>query len=203
MREAFDREVLEAGAMEAAPALLGAILLRVSPDDRVVRAGIVVETEAYTEDDPASHCFRGETRRNGAMFGRAGLAYIHINYGIHRCLNVVTGPEGHGQGVLLRALWPIAGIEAMRQTRTWPEPKPVKGLTDGPGKLTQALAFGMELDRTDLLDPASPLRLLKGHRAPLEDIQVTPRIGIKKAAEWPRRFLVTPAAYPRIAQVDF
>ena len=156
-------------AAELAPLLLGATL--------TVRgcAGRIVETEAYAPDDPASHSFAGPTARNAAMFGPPGHAYVYRIYGLHWCLNVVGLP---GHAVLIRALEPIAGIEAMQARRG-----PDKPLCKGPGMLAQALgitgaddgrAFGAADFRLDL-DP--PARFRTGTR-----------IGITRAADWPMRF---------------
>ncbi len=137
--------------------------------------GIVIETEAYGRDDPASHSFRGLTRRNASMFGPAGHAYIYRSYGIHLCLNVVARP---GEAVLIRALTPQTGLDLMRTRRGSPL------LCSGPGRLTQALGIcpeddGVPFDRSDFsiaLPSAMP------------ELLVGPRIGISKAQDLPWRF---------------
>lgn len=146
-------------------------------------AGRIVETEAYTgPDDPACHAAArvGRTRRNDPLFGPPGIAYVHLNYGIHWCLNAVTGEEGHPAGVLIRALEPVEGEPVMRERRGREE------LTNGPGRLTQALAIGPELQRHPL--DRSPLFVAVGPPVPEERVGVGPRIGITRAAERPLRF---------------
>jgi DNA-3-methyladenine glycosylase len=158
-----------------ARALIGATLLV----DGV--GGRIVETEAYDRADPASHSFSGPTPRNQAMFGPPGRAYVYRSYGIHWCLNFVCREEGHGAGVLIRALEPGAGIAIMQARRGLED---LRLLCSGPGKLGQALAIthdlnGCRLDRT-------PFKVL----APDHEVQVVsgPRIGISKAMDLPWRF---------------
>lgn len=161
--------------------LLGKLLV-VDRDGWVV-SGRIVETEAYTSDDPASHSFRGPTPRNRVMFGPAGHLYVYLSYGIHRCANVVTGVEGDGQAVLLRAVDPVEGIELMRKRRGR-EP-----LADGPGKLCHA--FGIDLgDNGAELHGSAGIRIVDdGTPVPTEPL-AGPRIGITRAVDRPWRFRI-------------
>lgn len=146
--------------------------------------GRIVEVEAYRENDPASHTFRGRTARNAVMFGPPGHLYVYFTYGMHHCSNVVTGPEGLGAAVLLRAVEPVAGIELMR-TRRGGRPQ----LADGPAKLCQAFAIGLEHNGVDVcLGPAVGL-FDDGTPPPLVPL-VGPRVGISKAVDLPWRWRV-------------
>lgn len=168
-------------AEEVARELLGCLLVSECQGGRA--AGRIVETEAYTgPDDPACHAAAsiGRTERNDPLYGPPGIAYIHLNYGVHWCLNAVTGEEGHPAGVLIRALEPTAGEELMRRRRGRHE------LTSGPGRLTQALAIGPELQRHPLQRP--PLWIQRGPPVPEEALVVTTRVGISKGVGRPLRF---------------
>jgi len=170
-----------ASALELAPALLGCLV--VHQDAEGPRIGRIVETEAYLPDDPASHSFKGLTPRCRTMFGRAGLAYVYRIYGIHHCLNVVTGPEGQGEAVLIRALEPVAGLDRMQAARG-----AARDLTNGPGRLCQALGIDREFDGEDLLS-SDRLFIMKAD-APPERIVARPRIGISQAVDLPWRFIL-------------
>ena len=162
-------------APDVARALIGALLLV----DGV--GGRIVETEAYDRDDPASHTFAGPTRRNASMFGPPGRTYIYRSYGIHWCLNLVCRKEGHGAGVLIRALEPLAGLDIMRARRQLDDPRL---LCSGPGRLCQALEVGIVLNGMRL--DAAPFQLIA--RAQPVHIVAGPRIGISKARDVPWRF---------------
>jgi DNA-3-methyladenine glycosylase len=158
-----------------AQALIGAVLLV----DGV--GGRIVETEAYDREDPASHSHSGPTPRNAVMFGPPGRAYVYRSYGIHWCLNFVCREEGHGAGVLIRAIEPLQGIATMCERRGLQD---VRLLCSGPGRLGQALAIvhaynGDRLDRKPFEVLAAPDR---------SEVVVGPRIGITKAADVPWRF---------------
>lgn len=159
---------------EVAEALVGARLLV----DGI--GGVIVETEAYHHDDPASHSFSGPTARNAAMFGPVGRAYVYRSYGIHWCLNIVCG-EDPGSAVLIRALQPTVGLEVMRARRGAVGDRL---LCSGPGRLCQALAVTREHDGLAMDRP--PFELSPRTQAP--EIVIGPRIGITKGAETPWRF---------------
>ena len=134
-------------ATDVAPALLGHVLVRALPDGTRAAARIV-EVEAYGPDDPASHAFRGMTPRNAAMFGPPGHLYVYFTYGMHFCMNVVTGRAGEGTAVLLRAGEPLEGVEGMRSRRGRDR---TLDLCSGPGRLTQALGVARSEDGADLV----------------------------------------------------
>ena len=167
-------EALEAPAEIAAPRLLGALLLV----DGV--GGIIVETEAYSADDPASHSFRGPTERNAAMFGPVGRAYVYRIYGLHWCLNAVCDAGRPGSAVLIRALEPTHGLNRMAERRGTRDPAK---LCSGPARLCQAL--GVTGDHNGLPMDAPPFGLTLGN--PVEAV-VGPRIGINQGADTPWRF---------------
>ncbi len=147
------------------------------------RVGRIVETEAYDESEPACHAYAGLTARTRPLFGPAGHAYVYLSYGIHELFNVVTGNDGHGAAVLIRALEPVAGIEAMRERRPG---RSDRELCSGPGRLT--LALGITLEHNGLaLDGSEQGPQLRAGAPPSEIVAGT-RIGITKAAELPWRF---------------
>ena len=147
-------------------------------------AGVIVETESYHVDDPACHAHGGPTPRSSVLFGRPAHAYVYLSYGIHSLLNFVAEPEGEAAAVLIRALEPTEGLDLMRERRG------VEGLEElcsGPGKLTQALGVGLDLNGVPL--NGGPLEVrprAPGRSAPA--IVTGPRIGITKATEHPWRF---------------
>ncbi len=147
-------------------------------------AGVIAETEAYHESEPACHAFAGLTARTEVLFGPPGIAYIYRSYGIHALLNAVTDQEGVGAAVLIRALEPIDGIELMRLRRG-----PVRDaeLCDGPGKLTQALGIDLDLHGTDLIDGPIAIERRTGS-APR--IVASARVGITKAPDLPWRYTI-------------
>jgi len=164
--------------------LLGAVLEHRSDDG--VASGRIVETEAYLgPEDPACHAVAGRTERTWHLHGPPGVAYVYFVYGVHWCFNAVTREEGHGSAVLVRAIEPMGGLSLMRTRRG--ERRDVD-LTNGPGKLCQALGIDGALDGTRL-DRGS-LRILAGTPVDDDGVEVTPRIGITRAAEWPLRWLL-------------
>lgn len=150
--------------------------------------GIIVETEAYDQFDPASHSFRGVRARNAVMFGPPGRAYVYRSYGIHWCLNFVCEDEGAGAAVLIRALEPRAGIEVMANRRKITE---IRRLCAGPGRLTQALKIDIALNGASLDLP--PFRLERARAVP-DTVEGT-RIGITRGAETPWRFGLAGSPY--------
>jgi len=166
--------------------LLGKIIVRELPEGLV--AGIIVETESYGyQDDPASHTFRGLSKRNTAMFGPVGHAYIYFIYGNHYCFDVVARPEHiEAGGVLVRAVQPVLGIEIMQKRRGGVK---IKDLTNGPGKLAQAMGITMKDNHHNLMQKGA-LYLAQGIEVPESAILATPRIGISKAMDKLWRFCI-------------
>ena len=180
-RRRVPRSILSGDAPDVAPLLLNKLLVHGAC------VGRITEVEAYRQDDPASHTYRGETPRNAVMFGPPGHLYVYFTYGMHYCANVVTGPVGHGAAVLLRAVEPIDGIETMRARRHGR-----RALTDGPAKLCQAFAIGPDHNGVDVCAGAGVGLFDDGTPPPVRPL-VGPRIGISKAVEVPWRFRVPPA----------
>jgi DNA-3-methyladenine glycosylase len=145
--------------------------------------GVIVETESYERDDPACHAYVGLTDRTEVLFGPPGRAYVYLSYGIHSLLNFVAEPEGDAAAVLIRALEPTDGVEAMRARRG---DRPDCDLCSGPGKLTEALGIGLEQNGADL--QADPFLLLPPLPGAELEVLTGPRIGITKAVERPWRF---------------
>lgn len=176
----------ERSAEVVARELLGSVIEREIHGTRCTAE--IVETEAYLgPHDEASHASArvGRTRRNDAMFGPPGHAYIYIIYGMHWCMNAVTDVEGHPSGVLIRAAAPLDGLPIMRGHRPG---RPDAELLRGPGNLCRALAIDRELYGHDLSEP--PLRILHGPPVPEERVARGPRIGVTRAVEHPLRFWV-------------
>ncbi len=174
----YDRPVLE-----VAPELIGCVVVHGDT------AGVIVETEAYHESEPACHAFAGLTPRTKTLFGEPGIAYVYRSYGIHALLNAVCEPAGVGAAVLIRALEPIAGIELMRERRGLIGARPARDaeLCSGPGKLTQAL--GIELGENGTPLAGGPVRI--GARTDqwlAPTVVQSTRIGITRAVELRWRF---------------
>jgi DNA-3-methyladenine glycosylase len=169
--------------------LLGKVLVRHYEGRRL--AGRIVEVEAYFgHDDPAAHAFAGKTARNAVLFGPPGFAYVYFIYGMHYCLNLSCEPEGQAGSVLLRALEPLEGLATMAQLRRLPKATNPKLLASGPGRLCQALGIARETHNgLDATSRRSGLRVEDDGFIPAQ-IAVTPRVGIRHAAERPLRFSV-------------
>jgi DNA-3-methyladenine glycosylase len=147
-------------------------------------SGVIVETEAYHHSEPACHAYVGLTARTSTLFAAAGTAYVYRSYGIHALLNAVCEGEDVGAAVLVRALEPLTGLDAMHARRGRPK---VEDLCSGPGKLTQALGLDLEANATSLVD--GPVRVAGRHRDWQEPEMIAgPRIGITRAVELPWRF---------------
>ena len=179
-QEALQRVFYKQDPRLVAVDLLGCTLVHQTAEG--VTSGMIVETEAYRPEDPACHAYKGPTMRNRTIFGRPGLAYVYLSYGIHKLLNAVCEEEGVGSAVLIRALRPHQGLEIMSRRR-----KRSAHLCDGPGRLTQALGIEIDQDGSDLTD--GPLYILWGD-APEGRIVSTTRIGISRGTELPWRYLI-------------
>ena len=176
------RDFFARSVHEVAPDLVGVTLLC----DGV--GGPIVEVEAYDHEDPAAHGYRGQTARNASMFGPPGHAYVYRSYGIHWCLNFVCEEEGSASAVLIRALEPVRGVDAMRRRRGRDA---LRALGSGPGKLCQALGVGIEHDGRALDVP--PFELVP--RSQPVEIATGRRIGITKAADRPWRYGLAGSAF--------
>jgi DNA-3-methyladenine glycosylase len=190
-REPLPPAFYDRASLEVARDLIGKTLWRrVGP---LVTAGVIVETEAYGgAGDPASHAWRGRTRRNAVMFGPPGRAYVYFTYGMHFCLNAVTGQEGQPGAVLLRAIQPTIGLDVMRARRGAHVPD--RDLARGPGRLCQALGITTAEDGADLSGDALWISATVGE-APVLAIETTPRIGVSRGADLPWRFVVGESAW--------
>jgi DNA-3-methyladenine glycosylase len=153
--------------------------------------GVIVETESYERDDPACHAFVGLTERTAPLFGPPGLAYVYRSYGVHACLNFVCEPEGVAAAVLIRALEPRWGVVEMRRRRGR---EGMRELCSGPGKLTEALGIGLEMNRAPLT--RAPFDLSRREDGGRElQVETGPRIGISRATELPWRFCAADSEY--------
>lgn len=200
-------DFLENPSDVTAPLLLGCTLTRTITlnGEKHKLVARIVETEAYDQDDPASHAFGGPSERNAAMFGPAGHLYVYVSYGMHHCCNVVCGPEGFGSGCLVRAVEPLEGVEVMRELReagragkeqaerARKHPLKLRDLTNGPGKVCAALGIDKELYGHELT--VEPLVLEFAPLLPGETIGCSPRVGISKNADAPKRFFIEGNAF--------
>lgn len=178
------QEIMALPAPEAAPLLLGQRIISRHGGEMV--SGIITEVEAYTQDDPASHTYRGITPRTRAMFGPSGHAYVYFTYGMHYCVNIVCGAEGSGEAVLLRSIVIDHGLDTAIQRRYGdldPTLLRLRNLSNGPGKLVQALGVSMEDYGQPLFNIDSDLFLQFEQKLSPKDYVVSPRIGIKNGVE--------------------
>ena len=186
-KETLSRDFYLQDTRVAAQKLLGQIVQRRLPSGETL-SGIIVETEAYLTDDPACHAYRGQTPRNSAMFGPPGHAYVYFTYGLHMMLNLVCAPEGVAEAVLIRALEPVEGEDTMRENRGGIAE--TRQLTNGPGKLAQALALTrLSHNGLDVTDPRSELQIL-ANIYPAFEMVTTTRIGITQGVDLPWRYYV-------------
>jgi DNA-3-methyladenine glycosylase len=188
---ALQRDFYERPALDVARDLLGCRLVRMQSDERL--AGLILETEAYQgEEDLGCHASAGRTPRTSVMYGPPGHAYVYFTYGMHWLLNAVTDGEGTAAAVLIRAMLPVEGIDRMTENRPYKAGK--RGWTDGPAKLTQALAIEREFNTLDLCTPESGLWIEPGQPVPDELVERSARIGLNSVPEpWrsiPWRFVV-------------
>lgn len=195
-------DFLENPSDVAAPLLLGCTLTRTITlnGEKHKLVARIVETEAYDQDDPASHAFGGPSERNAVMFGPAGHLYVYVSYGMHHCCNVVCGPEGFGSGCLVRAVEPLESVEVMRELReagragkeqaerARKHPLKLRDLTNGPGKVCAALGIDKELYGHELT--VEPLVLEFAPLLPRETIGRSPRVGISKNIDAQKRFFI-------------
>ncbi|MGY4773061.1 DNA-3-methyladenine glycosylase [Kribbella sp. CWNU-51] len=205
------RSLLAGPVLDVAPKLLG-MVLRSTTDEGTVAVRLT-EVEAYDgPNDPGSHAYRGETRRNAVMFGPPGFLYVYFTYGMHYCMNVVVGPEGRPSAVLLRAGEIIEGLDLARARRGQPDTQkvvfnqaragirsgpvvkrpngnPDRDLARGPARLCVALGIGRDGNGADLLAKGSPIQLLPGPGFDGEP-STGPRVGLREAADWPWRFWI-------------
>lgn len=208
-------DFLENPSDVAAPLLLGCTLTRTITlnGEKHKLVARIVETEAYDQDDPASHAFGGPSERNAAMFGPAGYLYVYVSYGMHHCCNVVCGPDGFGSGCLVRAVEPLEGVGVMRELReagragkahtgragkeqaerAHKHPLKLRDLTNGPGKVCAALDIDKGLYGHDLT--VEPLVLEFAPLLPGETIGSSPRVGISKNIDAPKRFFIEGNAF--------
>jgi DNA-3-methyladenine glycosylase len=189
-----ERDFYRRDPRDVAPELLNKLLIRRSVGaadgpGRGDRVGRIVEVEAYCGAiDPGSHAYRGMTERNRTMFGPPGGLYVYFTYGMHWCANAVCGDEGEGVAVLLRALAPVAGLDAMRAAR--PRARRDSDLCNGPAKLCQALGLGRDFDGADLVAGGRGVIVGDDGTPPPPDPAQTTRIGLSNGAEHPWRWYV-------------
>lgn len=190
--DVLPRSFFQRDAREVGPQLLNKVLA--SADGR---AGRIVEVEAYVGAiDPAAHTFRGKTKRNAVMFGPAGHMYVYFTYGMHWCCNTVCGDEGEGNGVLIRALEPIAGLELMRAAR--PKIRRDRELCSGPARLTQALGITGEQNGIDLVRARDGYTVVDDGTPPPENVPGSARIGIREGTDLLWRWYV--AGNPNVSK---
>jgi DNA-3-methyladenine glycosylase len=179
-----DMEFYLRDAETLAQDLLGKVLV-VQKAEQEPLAGIIVETEAYHQSDPGSHSFRGKTPRNAPMYQVGGTIYVYFIYGMYYCFNIVADKKDHGSAVLIRALEPLSGIETMQHNR---KKHSLKDLTNGPGKLCQALGIDKTMNMLSMLD--SELGIYQSPNSGIIEITKSPRIGLSQGQDAHLRFFI-------------
>ena len=183
MDDRLPRSFYARSALSVAPDLLGRVLVRMLPDGSRLAARIV-EAEAYLPRDPASHAFNGMTRRNAVMFGPPGHLYVYFTYGNHWMMNAVTGRDGEGTAVLLRAAEPLAGLEAMTARRGRDDPRE---LCSGPGKIAQAFGVTRDQNGEDLVR-GEVVWVERGRASQRRPVAKGIRVGVSVGHDKPWRF---------------
>lgn len=173
----LNKNFFERNTLDAAKELLGCVMVRQLGN--VIKKGMIVETEAYTQDDPACHAYKGKTKRASVLFKEPGISYVYFIYGMYHCVNVVTEKYDTAGAILIRALEPLLNLEN----------------TNGPGKLCREMEITKEHNEINLCDKDSPIYIIKGKHIPHSQIIQTERIGIKQAAEYPWRFYIKDNPY--------
>lgn len=164
------KEFFERDTLIVAKELLGSLLVHI--DSGIRRSGIIVETEAYMQNDPACHAYKGRTKRAVTLFKEPGLSYVYFIYGMYYCMNIVTEPFDTAGAVLIRALEPVENLEN----------------SNGPGKLCRAMNITKDLNEVNVCSPNSPLIVCEGKNIDEKQIVTTTRIGIKNGVDFPWRF---------------
>lgn len=182
----LDQAFYKQDTITVAKKLLGKKLIKTNSNGKQL-SGIIVETEAYFQEEPSCHAFCGHTKRTAPMFDEPGTSYVYFIYGMYNCVNVVTEPKGRGCAVLIRALEPLDGIEQMKENRN---KQKLKELCSGPGKLTQALEITKKDNHLDLTTSNQLFIADTDITVPEKDIHTTTRVGIAKAKELPYRFYI-------------
>jgi DNA-3-methyladenine glycosylase len=187
----FSRAFFRQSSAIVAKEILGAYLHRVLDGEELI--GKIVETEAYCVGDEACHAYRGKTPRNAVMFGEGGFSYVYFTYGMHHCFNITANEEGVAEAVLIRAIEPVKGIETMRELRS--KVTRDRDLTNGPGKLCQALSLSRTENEIDLIE-SDILYITRGESMiPANLIGVSTRIGINVAQDFLWRFFIKENEY--------
>lgn len=181
----LNSEFFNKSTIDIARELLGKYIVFNSLNGEII--GEIIETEAYLKDDPASHSYLGKTKRNSAMFEKAGTSYVYFTYGMYYCFNIVTNVLGVGEAVLIRAIKPVSGIEIMKKNRGFIDEKK---LVNGPAKFTMAFGLDKGHNGLNLLNPLGKLRLVESGIKLKREIKTSERIGISKGKEKMWRFWI-------------